>query len=231
MTTIVSLSHVSKLYNHGSGIMALKDISMTVAAGEVILVLGPSGSGKTTLLQLIAGLLEPTHGRVELFGRSPADLSAREQQELRAYHVGFVFQNFRLLNALTAAENVAIASEFAGTARRAARERSLHLLRELGLSGLSARWPDSMSQGEQQRVAIARALVNDAQLILADEPTASLESSQGLAVIELLHACARRRNVGVVVASHDTRLIACADRVLYVRDGTLYARARCTRSA
>jgi len=88
-----------------------------------------------------------------------------------------------------------------------------------------------MSQGEQQRVAIARALVNDAQLILADEPTASLESSQGLAVIELLHACARRRNVGVVVASHDTRLIACADRVLYVRDGTLYARARCTRSA
>ena len=215
-----SLTRVSKRYgSNGASTIALENISVSVERGELVLLLGPSGSGKTTFLSLLAGLLEPTEGRAALFGRDVASYSARQLQELRARRIGFIFQNFLLIEPLTVRQNIELVMSFTvpdGTApRRSVRE----LLSLVHMDHRADAYPARLSQGEKQRASIARALANDAELLLADEPTASLESSQGEEVIRILHRLAKDEHKAVVVASHDRRLIGYADRVMHVSDG------------
>jgi putative ABC transport system ATP-binding protein len=198
---------------------AIRDISFTAQRGELVLLLGPSGSGKTTLLTLIAGLIEPTSGIVELFGKNIQQYTSKELQHLRASRLGFVFQNFLLLDALTVKENVALVTQFNGTSKKQGRKRTSEILQELHIVHLAQKYPTQLSQGEKQRAAIARALVNHPDIILADEPTANLESGQGFEIIRFLHDYVKKQNKCVIVASHDLRIVEFADRVLRLADG------------
>lgn len=204
---------------------AVHDVSLQAFPGELVMLLGPSGSGKTTLLTLIAGLLRPTSGLVSLFGREIACYSSQELQRLRALRIGFVFQTFLLLDALDVLENIALVCRFAGRSRADSRRRATDLLRRLHIEYLTEKLPGTLSQGEKQRVAVARAIANDADLILADEPTASLETKQGFEIIQLLHRYATEENKCVIVASHDLRIVEFADRVLRLEDGMLLSTA------
>lgn len=219
---VVGLDRVTKIFD-GSGhpTTAVREVSLEARRGEMVLLLGPSGSGKTTLLTLVAGLTKPTSGRVSLFGKSVEAYSAAELQALRAARIGFVFQTFLLIDSLTAAENVEIILRFNGKRRRDRAAITRALLGELGIGHLAGRFPRSMSQGEKQRVAVARAVANGAELLIADEPTGSLETRQAVDIINLLHGQARTRNATVIVASHDLRLEEFADRTLRLRDGMM----------
>ena len=221
-TPVVQLRDVSKSYRSvGRDGAGVRGISLDVREGELVLLLGPSGSGKTTILTLMAGLLAPTRGTVSVDGRELARLAPAELQRLRARRIGVVFQSFNLLDPLTVAENVQIALGFAGWRASDACRKTLELLGEFGIAHLARERPSRLSQGEKQRVAIARAVAGEPALILADEPTASLDSVNGLHVIELLRGYACRGGRAVVVATHDLRLTECADRVFRLRDGEL----------
>jgi putative ABC transport system ATP-binding protein len=219
---IASALNVSKVYGSaGHRTSALSDVSVEARAGELVLLLGPSGSGKTTLLTIIAGLEKPTSGTVALFGKGLADYSSHQLQRLRASSIGFVFQTFHLIDALTVLDNVMLVTRFARLPRHAARERAMGLLERFGVGRLATAYPRTLSQGEKQRVAVARALVNEAKLVIADEPTASLASQQGFEIVKLLRSFATGENRCVVVASHDERIADFSDRVLRLRDGCL----------
>jgi putative ABC transport system ATP-binding protein len=219
---VIRLDKVTKVFN-GSGhpTTAVREVSLEARRGEMVLLLGPSGSGKTTLLTLVAGLARPTSGSVSLFGRSVDEYSAAELQSLRAQRIGFVFQTFLLIDSLTAAENIEIVLRFNGERRADRARKTRALLGELGIEHLAARFPRAMSQGEKQRVAVARAVANDAELLIADEPTGSLETRQAIDIVRLLHDQAKTRNTAVIVASHDLRLEEFADRTLRLRDGMM----------
>jgi putative ABC transport system ATP-binding protein len=217
---IVRLSNVSKLYDtHRERAPGIHGISLEAYRGEMVLFLGPSGSGKTTLLTLAAGLLAPTSGSVCLFGQEIQGLSPAEWQQLRALHMGFVFQTFRLIDALTAEENVSLVRRLAKTRNGHCGRNGHELLDKFGIGHLRKSFPRSMSQGEKQRLAIARALANDPELIIADEPTASLSTDDSLEVIRTLHNAASVEGKCVLVATHDLRLKEYADRVICLRDG------------
>lgn len=219
---LAELVDVSKVYPGARAQeAALKSISLTARPGEMILLLGLSGSGKTTLLTILAGLQPASGGEVFLFGRRVRDYSAAELQSLRAERIGFIFQSFCLIESLTALENVMLVLKFAGLPRRAARQRALAYFRRFGIEHLGKAYPSTLSQGEKQRVAVARALANEAGLIIADEPTGSLATEQGFAIIRYLHECVRLENRCVVVASHDERIAEWADRVFSLRDGSI----------
>ena len=219
---VVLLTSVSKTFGRGETMtVALQDVCVSADRGELVLLLGPSGSGKTTLLTLIAGLLKPTEGTVALFGRELERYSKESLQRLRARSIGFIFQNFLLIEPLTVLENIILVLEFAEVRRSSARAEAHRLLSQLGVAHLTNKFPSQLSQGEKQRVAIARATANKASLIIADEPTASLESNQGMQIVRLLHELAARDHRCVIVASHDLRLVEFADRVLRMKDGRL----------
>lgn len=219
---VVWLDGVEKVFSSNANrTTAVQHVNLEATTGELLVCLGPSGSGKTTLLTLIAGLLRPTAGIVSLFGRRMESYSTRELQELRARRMGFVFQTFHLIDALTALENVMLVLQFAGETNRGARDRARAILARLHIEHLAQKYPPHLSQGEKQRVAVARALVNEPDLVLADEPTASLESKQGFEVIDLLHAYAAERHKCVIVASHDVRLEEFADVVVRLSDGQI----------
>ena len=215
---------------YGSGataVSALRGVTLALRPGEVTLVMGPSGSGKTTLLTLLGALLLPTSGDVRLLGADPSAMSEKERTRFRLRNVGFVFQAFRLIRSLDAIENVRIALEIAGVRRAEATERARAALAALGLSSRERLRPDELSGGEKQRVAIARALANGPQLVLADEPTASLDGESGHAIAETLRATARDGGGrAVVVVSHDPRLVESADRVVTLRDGEVHSDER-----
>ncbi|HEX6239033.1 MAG TPA: ABC transporter ATP-binding protein [Acidimicrobiales bacterium] len=199
---------------------ALREVSLEVAAGELLAIMGPSGSGKSTLLKLAGGLDLPTKGRVTIEGADLVELSVAKRAELRRRRIGYVFQDRNLLPQLTAVENVALPLELDGVRPRRARRLAGAVLDELGLEGLVHRFPDDLSGGEQQRVAVARAVVGPRRILLADEPTASLDSLNGEAVAELLR---RRCEAGAtaVMVTHDASLAGFADRVAFLRDGRL----------
>jgi putative ABC transport system ATP-binding protein len=206
---------------HGSGaaeVHALRGVSLSVDAGELVAVMGPSGSGKSTLLHLAGGLDAPTSGTVLVEGTDLAGLSRSALARLRRRSVGYVFQDFNLVPALTAAENVALPRELDGAGARQARRDALAALDAVGIADLADRFPDDMSGGQQQRVAIARALVGDRRLVLADEPTGALDSETGEAVLRLLRARCDAGAAGVLV-THEARHAAWADRVVFLRDG------------
>lgn len=214
--------NLSKVYGSGhTAVRSLDDVSLQVDAGDIVLIIGPSGSGKTTLLSMAGTLLRPSSGTIKINGSSVAEASEAELRELRLKDIGFVFQNFNLLSALTARQNVMIPLIAAGRSRKEASSRATELLTQLGLQDRLGNLPKQLSGGEKQRVAIARALANEPKLILADEPTANLDSHTGTEVMKLLCeiACVERR--AVIVVSHDVRLRSIAKRVITIEDGKL----------
>jgi len=215
-TPAVRLAQVSRFFGDAGStvVRAVDGVTLDAARGSLTVLMGPSGSGKTTLLSLIGGLLSPTQGTVEADG---VTLSALDQPALTAYrlrHIGIVFQAFHLIDALTLLENVELPLNLAGRARPASRDRATELVDRLGLAHRRDVRPRTLSGGEQQRCAIARALANDPMLVLADEPTGSLDARSGEEVIALLHAEAADRGRAVVVASHDPRMLRYADAVV-----------------
>ena len=217
---LLAVEELTRVFGAGrTEVVAVDGVSLTVDAGEVLLVMGPSGSGKTTLLTLIGGLLRPTSGRVLIAGTDVTALRPRELPRLRRESVGFVFQTFNLLEALTARENVEVALNIAGVQGRAAHDRATRLLSDAGLQERLDFPARELSGGEKQRVSIARALANDPALLLADEPTANLDSERGGEVMALLRSLATRDGRAAVVVSHDERLQAIADRILWLEDG------------
>jgi putative ABC transport system ATP-binding protein len=202
-------------------VRAVDDVSFATDRGEITLVMGPSGSGKTTLLTMIGALLRPTAGHVFIEGVDITAIERRRLPAVRRSSIGFVFQTFNLLESLSAQENVELALNVGGLDGPSARQRATELLVAGGLGDrLRARTRD-LSGGEKQRVSIARALANRPPLLLADEPTANLDSANGQSVMRLLIELARQHDTAVVVVSHDTRLAALADRVLWLEDGRL----------
>lgn len=222
LRNIVSIKNVSKSYKvNEHSTSAVSNINFEATTGELVLVLGPSGSGKTTLLTLIAGLLSPSEGSISLFQKKIEEYSSVELQKLRAEKIGFIFQTFLLIDALNALQNIELVLKFASKTKREAKIIANSLLKELQIEYLADKLPISMSQGEKQRVAVARAIANRADLILADEPTASLDAANGLIIIELLHNYATKNNKCVIVVSHDLRLKEYADRIIYLKDGRI----------
>ncbi len=222
---VVELKHTWKTYQAaGRGTVGVMDVELTVEGGKLVLLLGPSGSGKTTLLTLMAGLVAPSSGTVAIGGRRLDRLSPVELQRLRARDIGVVFQAFNLIDALTALENVALVLQFAGNGRREARAAAGTVLAGIGIGNLGAQLTSQLSQGEKQRVAIARAIANRPVLLLADEPTASLDSGHGLEIIEILRRYARDSQAAVVVSTHDPRLADFADQILHISDGKMKKR-------
>jgi putative ABC transport system ATP-binding protein len=218
---VLELRAVSRV--HGAGateVHALRAVDLRVAPGELVAVMGPSGSGKSTLLTLAGGLDSPTSGAVLVEGIELASLSRTALGALRRRSIGYVFQDFNLVPALTAAENVALPRELDGDSSRAARRLATAALDEVGIGELADRFPDDMSGGQQQRVAIARALVGDRRLVLADEPTGALDSETGEAVLRLLRQRCDAGASGVLV-THEARHAGWADRVMFLRDGVV----------
>ncbi|WP_214409561.1 ABC transporter ATP-binding protein [Sphaerisporangium fuscum] len=223
MTTepVLRLAAVSRV--HGAGpqaVPALREVSLEVAAGELVAVMGPSGSGKSTLLNLAGGLDRPTSGTVAVEGVDLATLPAGRLAASRRRHVGYVFQDLNLIPSLTAAENVMLPRELDGVRTREARREAVAALGEVGMGEIADRFPDEISGGQRQRVAIARALVGERRLLLADEPTGALDSATGEDVLALLRA---RCDAGaaVLLVTHEPRLAAWADRVVFLRDGEI----------
>ena len=200
---------------------ALKNINLDINQGDIHLLMGPSGSGKTTLLSILGGILTPTQGRVCLFGQDLTRMSRSKLAQFRLQNIGFIFQEFNLFPALNAVENVELALDMKGIKGRAARREAMALLDEVGLSNKAKSMPRDLSGGQKQRVAIARALTGNPQLIMADEPTAALDSQSGHAVITLLRKLAKERHRTVVMVTHDPRITDVADQVTYLEDGEL----------
>lgn len=210
------------VYGTGStSVRALKRVSLDIMPGEFLLLMGPSGSGKTTLLSILGGILTPTAGSVQACGTQVTSLSARQLARFRLGHVGFVFQGFNLFGALTARENVGVALSLKRVPAADARAQALALLGEVGLREKADRVPRDLSAGEKQRVAIARALAGSPPLLMADEPTASLDSENGRLVTGLLRSLAKSRGCAVLTVTHDTRIIDLADRIIHLEDGAL----------
>jgi len=222
---MMSLQHLSKVYGSGDlAVKAVNDVSLHVCKGEMVAIMGPSGSGKTTLLQMIGALLRPTSGEISVAGTSVTSLPERNLARLRLETFGFIFQTPNLLSALTAQQNVELVLGLSCKRNNDRGKRATDLLKQFGLGSRLRHRPASMSGGEQQRVAIARALANDPPVLLADEPTANLDSKNGQAVMELLRDISRNNGKTVVVVSHDMRIRYVVDRVLWLEDGRLGVR-------
>ncbi len=218
----VACRDVTKEFGQGdSRTLALRGIDLDIAMGKMTFLVGESGSGKTTLLSVIAGLLDATRGEVAVLGENLAKLSARRQVLFRRRNLGFVFQQFNLLPALTAAENVAVPLFAAGVPQDKAVKRAEELLTKLGLGERIHHRPSQLSGGQQQRVAIARALIHDPRLVVCDEPTSALDAATGLAVMELLTSFAVQPDRAVIVVTHDSRIFNFADTIAHMTDGRI----------
>jgi len=218
---IAKMEGVSKRYGDPrTGFLALDGIQLEVRSGEFTLLMGPSGSGKTTLLSILGCLIRPTTGSVEIRGRRVDQLGEKELPGIRLGHIGFVFQSFNLLESLTALENIEVPLQIAGRPKHAARTRALELAESMRISDKLRQVPADLSGGEKQRVAIARALALEPAIVLADEPTAALDSATGREIVGLLSAYARAGH-SVVVVTHDLRLRDLAGRVIRLEDGRL----------
>ncbi len=219
---IAELVSVTKIYErHGNGTGALKNVDFEIHSGEFVLLLGPSGSGKTTLLTLMAGFQKPSSGSVYLFGRNILEYTVKELQHIRASRIGFIFQTFNLIESLTVTENIKLVMKFSGDGRKYLHKRVYSLLNEFDIGHLKDSYPNTLSQGEKQRVAVVRALANDAELIIADEPTGSLSTTQGMQIVASLKDNAENKNRTVVMVSHDERMKEYASRILYLQDGKI----------
>jgi putative ABC transport system ATP-binding protein len=217
--SLLELQAISKFYGEGeTAVRALYEIDLSVDEGQLVAVMGPSGSGKSTLLTIAGSLEEPTSGEVRIGGTALSRLSRNDKARLRRRSIGYVFQDFNLLPGLTAAENVALPLELDGVSARKAGQAGRVALERLALADRAGHYPDQLSGGERQRVAIARAVVGERRVLLADEPSGALDSTNGEAVMAMIRdACAH--GVAAVVVTHDAHLASWADRVVFLRDG------------
>jgi putative ABC transport system ATP-binding protein len=215
----LELRDISKIYGEGAAeVRALQRIDLSVDAGSLVAVMGASGSGKSTLLTIAGSLEDPTSGEVYLGGQPLSSLSRNGKARLRRRSIGYVFQDYNLLAGLSAVENVSLPLELDGVAARKAQAAAMESLEDLGLAERSDHYPDQLSGGERQRVAIARAVVGGRQLLLADEPSGALDSTNAEAVMRLILA-ACHRGLAAIVVTHDAQLTSWADRVVFLRDG------------
>ena len=221
-SSILEAVNVSKVLGTGPArVQALKNVSLTLKGGNLTVLIGPSGSGKTTLLSILGCMLSPTDGTVRVCGTSIHGARPEELAKLRREHIGFVFQSYHLFTTLTVAENVRLALDVRGERGHEAKSKTEEVLSSVGLISKLGSFPRQLSGGEQQRVAIARAIVAEPSAILADEPTASLDSANGHEIMAILSAIAKNRNRAVLVVTHDPRLFQFADRILQIEDGAL----------
>jgi putative ABC transport system ATP-binding protein len=227
MTPIIDVRHVTKTYGEGETAMrALDGIDLEVQPGELVLLTGPSGSGKTTLLSIVGCILQATSGSVRIQGREVVGLPQKVLPRIRLEAIGFIFQAFNLFPTLTALQNITLALDLKGVRRRQAHQRAHALLDEVGLGAKLHVYPADLSGGQKQRVAIARALAGDPAIVLADEPTAALDSSSGHTVMGLMQRLAHDRHRAVVIVTHDNRMLGYADRIVRLEDGRIQTEAQ-----
>ena len=219
---VVRLADVTKIFKMGSHrVEALKGIDLSIKAGEYLSIMGPSGSGKSTLFNMIGALDKPSSGRVFIDEVDVAQLDAYELAWLRCRKIGYIFQTFNLIQVMTAIENVTLPMVFAGMGRDEYNEKGMELLKLVGLAERYQHKPSELSGGQQQRVAIARSLANDPTIVLADEPTGNLDLSTGEEIIYLLKQLSREREVTIISATHDIKMLNVSDRVVWIRDGVI----------
>ena len=224
MQSVITVRQLTKKYDDGAaGTFALRSIDLDVHAGEVLMLIGPSGSGKTTLLSVMGCILTASSGSVRVAGTEVVGLSEKQLPPLRLAHIGFVFQGFNLFPTLTAGENVELMLDLKGIPVVNARKRAHELMEQVGLGQKYNAFPADLSGGQKQRIAIARALAGDPEIILADEPTAALDSHTGRTVMEMISDLAHRRGRAVVIVTHDSRVLGFADRIVKIEDGVIAA--------
>ena len=218
---MIEIRHLVKTYGKGSdSVQALNGIDLDVSAGEVLMLMGPSGSGKTTLLSAMGCILQPTSGSIKVNGQEIVGLAERKLPKFRLENFGFIFQGFNLFPALTARENVELSLKLKGVSGAQTRKRAAELLEQVGLADKLSTYPADLNGGQKQRIAIARALAGDPPIILADEPTAALDSHSGQTVMEILTGLARQRRA-VVVVTLDNRVLHYADRTIHIANGRI----------
>ena len=223
MTAIIRTDNVKKLYRvSGEEVWALKGISLEIQRGEFLSIMGPSGSGKSTFFNQVGALDVPTEGKVFFEGQSIFDLSEGEQAWVRCNKIGYIFQTYNLVDALSALQNVTLPMIFQGATEEESVRRGTAILERVGLGHRLHHKPFELSGGQQQRVAIARALANTPAVILADEPTGNLDTKTGTEIVELLRELNKKEGVTVICATHDHKMLASSDRVCYIRDGRLH---------
>jgi putative ABC transport system ATP-binding protein len=222
MQPAIAVRELTKTYAEGTaGTLALRCVDLEVHTGELLMLMGPSGSGKTTLLSIMGCILTASSGSVRIMGKEVTSLREKELPAIRLAHIGFVFQGFNLFPTLTAGENVELMLDLKGVAAASAKKRATELLDQVGLAGKHNSFPADLSGGQKQRVAIARALAGDPGIILADEPTAALDSHTGRNVIEMMSELAHKRGRAVVIVTHDSRVLNFADRIVKIEDGAI----------
>ncbi|EGC0090101.1 ABC transporter ATP-binding protein [Listeria monocytogenes] len=218
------MKNISKNYQDGEQVIeVLKNVSLEVAQGEFVAIVGPSGAGKSTFLSIAGALLSPTEGEIAIGGTTLNNMSEKALTKVRLDKVGFIFQGANLIPYLSVRDQLLVIAELSGEKGSAAKERADKLLQELGLTARQNNYPESLSGGEKQRVAIARALMNDPDIILADEPTASLDANRGHKVVQMIADEVKRKNKAAIMVTHDERVLDLVDRVIRIEDGFLKA--------
>ncbi|EAC9873304.1 ABC transporter ATP-binding protein [Listeria monocytogenes] len=218
------MKNISKNYQDGEQVIeVLKNVSLEVAQGEFVAIVGPSGAGKSTFLSIAGALLSPTEGEIAIGGTTLNNMSEKALTKVRLDKVGFIFQGANLIPYLNVRDQLIVIAELSGEKGSAAKERADKLLQELGLTARQNNYPESLSGGEKQRVAIARALMNDPDIILADEPTASLDANRGHKVVQMIADEVKRKNKAAIMVTHDERVLDLVDRVIRIEDGYLKA--------
>jgi putative ABC transport system ATP-binding protein len=222
MEVAIRVRGVTKTYAEGAArVTALEGVDLDLHKGELLFLMGPSGSGKTTLLSIMGCILRSTSGSLQIAGQEVTGLGERELPQVRLSHIGFVFQAFNLFPTLTAIENVEVALELKGIRGALARTQALGLLEQVHLDNKASAFPADLSGGQKQRVALARALAGNPEILLADEPTAALDSHTGRSVLELMRQLAHDQNRAVAVVTHDSRIADLGDRVVHIEDGAV----------
>lgn len=221
-TPLIEAKNLERAYASGEEVVyAIKDVTLNIYPGEYLSLMGPSGSGKSTFFNMVGALDIPTGGTISIGGRDLRKLKPPQLAYLRCVNIGYIFQNYNLIEVVSAMRNVTLPMRFRGLTEAEAQEKASVLLEQVGLGQRMHHLPGELSGGQQQRVAIARALANDPSLLLADEPTANLDSKTGLQIVELLSQLSKERGVTVVSATHDHNMLAVSDRVVYLRGGTV----------
>lgn len=219
---IIKIEDVSKVYRMGDvEVHALKSLSLSINEGEFTAIAGPSGSGKTTLLNIMSGLDTPSSGRAMLASRLISRMRGSELSDFRRDHIGFIFQSYNLIPVLTAKENIEYVMLLQGISEEERRSRVASILKEVGLAGMELRFPNQLSGGQQQRVAVARAMVSRPDIILADEPTANLDSTTGAALLDMMRELNEKSGMTFVFSTHDSMIMQRARRLVLLKDGSV----------
>lgn len=224
---LIEIRGVNKVYDLGKlKVYALRDMELDILTGEYLSIMGPSGSGKSTLFNMIGALDKPSSGTIKVAGVTLKELTSRQLAYFRGKHIGYVFQQFNLLPAYNAIDNVSMPLVFSGFEQQRAEARAREILERVGLGDRMTHRPDELSGGQQQRVAIARALANEPEIVLADEPTANLDQHTGKEMIELLSSLKTELGVTIISATHDLKMLRQSDRILWIEDGRIVRTAR-----